>query len=221
MKAAIRHIVANTYRPLLVRYLSKEREYKYEGMRLRIPPEVFHPRFFFSTSILLRYVQRLSLHGKTFLEPGCGSALISFCAARRGAIVTASDINPIAVDYAKRNADQNALTILCIHSDMFARIPVQQFDYIAINPPYYKKNPRTLKDHAWYCGENGEYFERLFEGLAGYIHDASQIVMVLFEGCDMQMISDTAVRHGFEMVSIETQRNLLETNYLFKVQRIQ
>lgn len=220
MKSAIRHIVARTYRPLLVRYLSKVRPYTYEGIRLSIPPEVFHPGFFFSTSILLKYVKQQNLQGKSVLEPGCGSALISFYAAKMGAEVTATDISPIAIEYVQKNAAANRLKINCIQSDLFANIPVKAFDYIVINPPYYKKDPISYQDYAWYCGENGEYFEGLFSGLSNFIHSKSSVIMVIFEGCDMQMIGDIAVRFGFEMVQLETHKNLLETNYLFQIQSI-
>ena len=104
MKAALKYIVAHTYKPLLIKYLSKIRIYKYEDIELEISPEVFHPGFFFSTSILLNLVKQLPLQGKSFLEPGCGSGLISIYAARKGAMVTATDINPVAIEFLKKNA---------------------------------------------------------------------------------------------------------------------
>ena len=139
MRAAIKHIVAHTYKPFLVRYLSKTRIYQHGGIRLEVPPAVFHPGFFFSTHLLNRYLDRLPVNGKTFLELGAGSGFIAFSAARKGAIVTASDINPVAIDYLRRNSDENKISIDIIQSDLFAQIPIKSFDIIAINPPYYKK----------------------------------------------------------------------------------
>jgi release factor glutamine methyltransferase len=220
MKTAIRHIVARTYKPLLVRWLSKVRTYKYEGIRLEIPPEVFHPGFFFSTRLLLNYIKQLPLQGKTLLEPGCGSGLISFYAAKMGARVTASDINPVAIEFIRKNAATNQISVNAISSDLFQDIPQQAFDYIAINPPYYKKQPLAPKDYAWYCGENGEYFDALFSQLANYVHPGSEVMMVAYEGCDMEMIGNLAVRNGFELVRVKTHRNLLETNYIFKIELI-
>ncbi len=107
MKAALKHIVAHTYKPLLVRYLSKTRIYKYGDIKLEIPPQVFHPGFFFSTRLLLNYIKQFSLQGKSFLEPGCGSGLISIYAAKKGAKPTATDINPVAIEFLKKNAEQN------------------------------------------------------------------------------------------------------------------
>ena len=83
MKAAIKHIVAHTYKPLLEKYLSRTRIYKYEDIRLEIAPQVFHPGFFFSTDILLNYLKKFPFADKNFFEPGCGSGLISVYAAKK------------------------------------------------------------------------------------------------------------------------------------------
>lgn len=219
MKAALKHIVAHTYKPLLVRYLSKIRIYNYENIRLEISPGVFHPGFFFSTKMLLNYIKQLPLPGKRFLEPGCGSGLISIYAARKGAMVTATDINPVAIEFLKKNSRMNEADLSIIHSDLFRDIPAQQFDIIAINPPYYKKEPKTPKDYAWHCGENGEYFENLFSGLSDYVHPRSEVYMVLFDGCDIDMITSIAIRSGFNLNCVLTRENLLEKNFIYKIEK--
>ena len=66
MRKVFKYIIGKTYRPLLVKYLSKTRVYRYKDIVLEIPPEVFHPRFFFSTKLLLAYVSRMNLAKKIF-----------------------------------------------------------------------------------------------------------------------------------------------------------
>src|SRR5260221_1083115 len=146
MKATFKHIVARTYKPLLEKYLSKTRMYKYEDIKLEVPPQVFHPGFFFSTQLLLNHIKQLHLKGKSVLEPGCGSGLISINAAKKGANVTATDINPVAIEFLKKNSRQNNVKLRIIQSDLFQNISRQSFDIIAINPPYYKKQPLIDKD---------------------------------------------------------------------------
>lgn len=220
MKAALRNIVAHTYKPLLVKYLSKTRIYKYGDIRLEIPPQVFHPGFFFSTRLLLNYIKQLPLQGKSFLELGCGSGLISIYAANKGSIVTATDINHVAVEFLQKNSRQNETKLTIIRSDLFKRIPEQLFDIIAINPPYYKKQPKTAQEYAWFCGENGEYFSDLFNKLTNYIHVNSEVLMVLFEGCDMEMIENLAAQNGFNLLCVHTRKNLLEKNFIYKIEKI-
>lgn len=217
MKAAFRNIVRHTYKPLLVKYLSKTRIYNYGDIRLQIAPQVFHPGFFFSTQLLLDYIRQFPLQNKKFFEPGCGSGLISIYAAKQGAHVTAADINPVAIELLKKNSLQNKVELTIFESDLFQNTPVQQFDIIAINPPYYKKNPETNKDYAWCCGENGEYFYNLFKGLGQFIHATSQVFMVLFEGCDLEMIEAMAKANGFQLNCVHKKQNLLEKNFIFKI----
>ena len=219
MKTALKYIVAHTYKPLLVKYLSKTRMYKYGHIKLEIPPQVFHPGFFFSTQLLLNYIKQLPLDGKSFWEPGCGSGLISIYAAKKGAIVTSTDINTITVEFLEKNSRKNNVKLTIIQSDLFEHIPQQKFDIIAINPPYYKKRPRSAQEYAWYCGENGEYFSGLFKELENYIYRDSQVLMVAFEGCDIQMIKNMAAENGFFLNCIYTKQNLLEKNFIYKIQK--
>ena len=217
MRSVIKHIVVRTYKPLLVKYLSKTRQYRHADICLEIPPEVFHPAFFFSTQLLLQYIKGISLQGKRFLEPGAGSGLISIYAAKKGAIVTATDINPIAIECLQKNSRENQQSITIIESDLFVNIPAQSFDIIAINPPYYKKQPQTFKDYAWYCGENGEYFENLFARLGDYLHDSTECYMVLFDGCDMNMIHSKAAHYGYHLQCVHSVKNILEENFIFTI----
>jgi len=218
MNTVLRNIVAHTYKPLLVKYLSTARSYSNNGIKLNIPPEVFHPGFFFSTQLLLQQIKKSSLHQKRFLELGCGSGLIAITAAGRGAVVTATDINPVAVAALKSNSKKNNVDIEIIESDLFSTIPQQAFDIIAINPPYYKKQPVNAKDYAWCCGENGEYFSALFATLAGYIHQQTEIIMVLFNGCDMEMINSFAAKNNFILKLLLRKKNILEENFIFKIE---
>jgi release factor glutamine methyltransferase len=215
-----KYIVSKTYKPLLLRYLSSTRSYSYKNLVLTIPAEVFHPAFFSSTRILLKYIERMPVVNRSFLELGAGSGLISMVASKRGAYVTSSDINTEAIRYLQINSDHNKTSIHIIQSDLFNDIPRQQFDIIAINPPYYKKNPVSQIDHAWYCGEKGEYFARLFHSLQDYIHTGSQVLMVLCEGCDIPMIREFAAENGFQMKCVHMKRNMVEMNFIYKIEMI-
>jgi release factor glutamine methyltransferase len=212
-----KYITTRLYKPLLVKYLSATRMYTHKGIRLVIPPAVFHPGFFFSTRLLLRYIATLPLKNRSFLELGAGSGLIALYAAREGAQVTASDINSVAIHSLEMNSHSNRLPITVIKSDLFTKIPQQAFDLIAINPPYYKKQPKTPAEYAWYCGEQGEYFQQLFNSLKTYMHPQSMVLMVLCDGCDLEMIKEMAAMSGFEMKCVQEKKNWIETNYIFQV----
>jgi len=219
MSTLIKYVVGHTYKPLLEKYLSRKRIYNHNGFKLEIPPEVFHPGFFFSTKLLLQQLERFSLEGKSLLELGAGSGVISLCAAEKGAIVTATDINRIAVDQLKINAEKNGAKVNVLHSDLFEQIPLTQFDFILINPPYYKRDPITELDYAWCCGTKGQYFQQLFKNIGNYMHHNSEVLMVLCDGCDLQMIERFAFENCFELNCLQERKNLVETNFIFRLQK--
>lgn len=204
---------------MLVKYLSKTRIYQQEDIRLEIPPQVFHPGFFFSTQLLLQYINKFSLHEKRVVELGAGSGLIAMIVAKKGAVVTATDISPIAIEYLQKNNEQNKTNLEIIESDLFDNITHRIFDFIVINPPYYKKQPRSLSDHAWFCGEHGEYFSKLFKQLGDYIHPDTKTIMVLCDGCDIDMIKKMAAINGFDLKLMLTKQNLLEKNFIYQIER--
>jgi len=220
LKSLTKYITSKTLQPAVKKYLSKTRNYRYKNISLTIPPDVFHPGFFFSTKILLRYILSLQLNEKKFLELGAGSGLISFVAAQNNAVVTATDINTVAIEYLKINSDKNHLPVQIILSDLFDEIPEEQFDIIAINPPYYKKDPQTQADLAWYCGENGEYFKKLFSNLAAYIKPSTEVFMIICDGCDIKMIHDYAAQNNFLLNCVHTESNLIELNYIYKIENL-
>ena len=220
MKSIIKYIVARTYRPLLVKYLSGTRTYTFKNIRLEVPPQVFHPGFFFSTKLLLKYIGRLPLSEKSFLELGAGSGLISIYAAKNGARVTAIDIHSAAIQALKKNRFANDVQFAIVQSDLFTSITQQAFDIIAINPPYYKKQPLSDADYAWYCGEKGEYFQDLFKGLMDYVHASSVVLMILCDGCDIEMIEKFASENSFKMDCVFRTKNLLEENFIYQIEQI-
>jgi release factor glutamine methyltransferase len=220
MRTIVRHIATRTYKPILEKYLSVTRTYSHGALKMNIPAGVFHPGFFTSTKFLLKYVLRLPLNGKKFLELGAGSGLISLSAVVAGAAVLATDINPIAVQCLIRNSIKNKIGLEILESDLFASIPEQTFDIIAINPPYYRKDPLDMAESAWFCGKNGEYFFNCFRQLGNYCHVKTKVLMVLCDGCDMQMITEAASNHGWKLQLEETKTTILEKNYIFSINRV-
>ncbi len=219
MSTLTKYITSKTVQPAVKKYLSKTRTYQFKNISLLIPPGVFHPGLFFSTKILLNYILQFDLSGKKFLELGAGSGLISFAAAQKNAIVTATDINELAIEYLNLNSKRNNSTINIIQSDLFENIPQQAFDIIVINPPYFKKDPQTKADYAWYCGENGEYFYKLFGSLKNYIRTSTSVLMILSESCDIAMIRSISGKNDFSLKLVQVKKNILERNFVFSIEK--
>jgi release factor glutamine methyltransferase len=214
------HFLTKPVRFVLKWYLSKSRNFTYQGITVTVWPGVFHPGFFHSTKFLLGFLENQPVHGKQFLELGCGSGLISIFAARKGALVTASDINPKAVENTHINAKQNQVDVLTIHSDLFDELPQKKWDWIVINPPYYPQSPKTEAEYAWYCGQEYQYFEKLFTGLSGILRPEMRVLMVLSEVCDLDRIFSVAHKYQVTFEKIAEKKVWIDgSNFLYWIQK--
>ena len=198
-------------------YLSQDRKVKVGDISLKIPVGVFHPTLFLSTLFLLEFVDSQQIENLRILELGAGSGLLSIAMAKRGALVTASDISEKACAAVQENGLANHVSIEVIHSDLFDDFVNQQFDIIVINPPYYPRNPQNEAEKAWYCGADFEYFQKLFAQLADYLSKNGVAIMVLSEDCAIDQISRLAREAGYDWKQITQKQRGGEVNYLFEI----
>jgi release factor glutamine methyltransferase len=202
MRLLFRRLWIPFYSFWLLRYIRKERVYKHAGLQLVVPPGVFHPGVFFSTPVFISFLQNIDFQEKTVLDVGTGSGLLALFAARHGASVTAVDINPLAVETARRNALANGLSATVVESDLFAALPAQSFDIILINPPYFPADPDDTAARAFFVGENWEYFEQLFCQLPACMNAGTQTWMILSDKCNFEKIADIAAANDFRLTSV-------------------
>lgn len=142
----------------------------------------------------------MNLKDRKVLDIGTGSGLLALFSAQRGAQVTALDLHPLALETARSNALINQLPISFLHSDLLDQVPSEPYDLILINPPYYPRSPRTLAEHAFFAGENLEYFQKLFAQLPAVWRkdpDPTVLWMILSEDCDLVKIKEIAAGNGY------------------------
>ena len=198
-------------------YLKKRRKYSFKDITVWVEPTVFPPFITISTKLLLEFIEPLDLKGKTFLELGCGCGIISILAAQKGAFVTATDINQIALNALQENAKENQVNIEIIESDLFQKIQNRTFDFVVINPPYYPKNPSSIAENAWFCGENFEYFESLFSQLPIYLTIENSTYMILSEDCELEKIKAIAFQNGIKFHLKKETKVIGEVNLIYKL----
>lgn len=199
-------------------YYYKPRKYCYEDICIKVHPDVFPPHLTLSTKILLNFIKPLNLKNKSFLELGCGSGIISLLASKKEAKVLASDINEKALEFLKKNSIKNELPVTIIQSDLFDNIENIHFDYIIINPPYYPKKPKTVKEQAWFCGENFEYFEKLFYQLNSKI-ELQNVFMILSEDCEIEKIKGIGLQNNLSFEILKSKTVFKEKNYIYSLKK--
>ena len=200
-------------------YYRKPRKYSYQDIEVLVHPEVFPPHLTLSTKILLDFISEIDLQNKTFLELGCGSGIISLFASKKGATVTASDINRTALEYLGKASENNNLKVDCIYSNLFENLKGKQFDYIIINPPYYPKKPKNTKEQAWFCGEKFEYYENLSKQLPKFLSEENQTFMILSEDCNIQKITSIASENNIHFETIFETKKVGEMNTIYQIKK--
>jgi release factor glutamine methyltransferase len=176
--------------PLLFRLWSKfvkDRELvtRSDGFAIKVLPTVFHPSFFGSSRIFAKYLVTTGLSGKRFLDLGTGSGIIGLYAARAGAMVTAVDINPRAVECASENASRAGLRLDCRQSDLFSSLAEEKFDVIAWNPPFFPKRVESPAQAAFNAGAGYEVISAFAHGVREHLAPDGRAFLVLSMDLDM------------------------------------
>jgi release factor glutamine methyltransferase len=217
MDGVFKKIANRTWKPVVQWYLKKPRAYARNGIRITVPVGVFHPGFFFSTQFFCDFIEGQNINNLSLCDMGCGSGMLALVAAKKGARVTAVDLLPEAIKATSDNALQNKLTIKTILSDLFQNVPPTRFDRMVVNPPYFKKYPSTPQQHAWYCGEQLEYFQHFFKQAQQYLSANGTIWMILSDECDIAGISAIAKTYQFDMKQVAQKKIRWEENYIFAI----
>ena len=204
------------YKFVLQRYLRSDRTVRFEEFDLLVKKNVFHPGLFFSTRFLFDFIKELDLTGKRFFEIGCGSGVLSLLAAKKGADVAAVDLDPIAIENTKINFRNNLpdKSYKLFQSNVYSAVPSDKFDVVIANPPYFFKVPEKPGQHAWYCGENGEFFEDFFAGLKSHLNDRSKVYMILAENCNLNRISAIAAKNNLRLELVRERTIKWEKNQI-------
>ena len=86
--------------------------------------------------------------GTRFLEVGTGAGLAALEAARCGARVVASDLNPHALRQLQRRARAERLDLALVRTDLARGLG--RFDRIVANPPYLPTRPEERDPDRWH-----------------------------------------------------------------------
>ena len=146
-------------------------------VRLWVPPGVLDPVLFRSGAWFARHIARRVQPGERLLDLGCGSGVVGVLAQVAGARVTATDINPRAVEAAQRNGILDAR-----QGDLLQPVHGDQFDRICFNPPYFRGqgSDRGI-DRALYGGPELEVMQRFLEQAPAHLAPGGEGWMVLSE----------------------------------------
>ncbi|MFO7991937.1 MAG: HemK2/MTQ2 family protein methyltransferase [Thermoplasmata archaeon] len=151
------------------------------------------------------------------LEIGCGSGIISLHCAEKGASVTASDIDPSALELTMENAELNGIELEGILlSDLFENV-VGTWEVIVFNPPYLPIDDRIKADRRWDGGKGGdETILRFLNDAADHIHPDGRIYFCCSDMSPLTEIYKT-IDDLYEIIEQKTKDYRFETLYCFSL----
>ena len=167
-------------------------------------PEVYPPS---DDSILL--IESLDvIPREKVLEVGCGSGVVSIHCAKNGCYVTAVDVNPRAVELARRNSVANGTDIRVLESDVYGNVD-GVFDTIVFNLPYLPVDEEGLLAKAWSGGPDGlGPLPRLLEGAPDHLISGGRVVVVVSSLTEPRALEEAL--EGYEVRTIGEQRLFFE-----------
>jgi release factor glutamine methyltransferase len=86
--------------------------------------------------------------GTTLLEIGTGSGTLALAAARAGARVVATDLNPRALRRVRTLARRDGLSLELVRTDLAHGLG--RFDRVLVNPPYLPTTPEERDPDRWH-----------------------------------------------------------------------
>ena len=152
--------------------------------------------------------------GDRFLEVGCGAGLVSMVAAKRGAAVTATDLNPEAVRLAQENARENGLGVDVRKADLLADLP-GPFDVVAFNPPYLPTAPHEVLpgplNLAFDGGRDGNETVLRFAAQVGVLRPLPRAILVVHSSlADPRALQDALGALGYSVEVVAEEAHFFE-----------
>lgn len=148
--------------------------------------------------------------GLKVLEMGCGTGLISCHMAFNGAVLTAADINPKAVNCTSNNLKNNNLEGNTVVSDLFQNI-YEIFDLIVFNPPYLSAEEEGcgIIEKAWAGGPTGtEILAKFLEQCREHLLPNGRITILLSSEMDLETLDRLLSK--FNRKKLKTRRCFFE-----------
>jgi len=138
-----------------------------------VPPEVYPPHPLGLAEIVLSEVRETD----RVLDLGTGSSVNGIVAAAKSSDVVAVDVNPIAVECARQNAELNRVgsRIDVRESDLFENV-AGRFDLIVFDPPFRWFRPRDLLERGT-ADENYETLRSFFRQAKDYLTADGRILL--------------------------------------------
>lgn len=190
----------------------------YKDATFLVAPEVYEPAE--DTFLLASNLD--AKKGERVLELGTGCGLLAILAAKAGAQVVATDMNPAALECARENASSNKVANMidfCL-GDLFEPVAGERFDLVVFNPPYLPVDPYEALggplDRAWEAGPDGRAVtDRFLHDLLNHLTQNGRAMFVQSSLSDVPKTLQILKESGFR-VKIKREKLSFEELFLLR-----
>jgi release factor glutamine methyltransferase len=167
----------------------------HRNLKLETSTDVYEPAedsFLLADSIGLR-------GGESFLDVGTGTGIVALAAAEKASRVLGVDVNPAAIELARKNAEANKIKNAEFRlSDLFSGVK-EKFDVVAFNPPYVPVSESGALAKSWSGGEGGlEVAEKFLSQVRNHLNAGGRFLILLSSINDP---AETARKHPLSPVA--------------------
>jgi len=175
-----------------------------QGRPILVSPDILNPVVFRSGEWFARSLAKLlpAAPGR-LLDMGTGSGVCAVFAAQRGYEVTAVDVNPEAVRFARINALMNRVEVDLRQGDLFEPVRGERFEFVLFNPPFFRGEARSPFDMAW---RGTDVLERFAAGLCGALTPGGRGFVLLSSDGDAAGMLEALARENIK-VSVAERRH--------------
>ncbi|AHL23119.1 HemK2/MTQ2 family protein methyltransferase [Thermococcus nautili] len=147
----------------------------YYGLRILLDENVYEPA---EDTFLLAETLEVK-PGEVALDVGTGTGIIALLMARKAKRVLGVDVNPMAIELARKNALLNGIRNVEFRlSDLFENVS-GRFDVITFNAPYLPGEPEEPIDLALVGGKTGrEVIDRFIREVPDYLTENGRVYLV-------------------------------------------
>jgi release factor glutamine methyltransferase len=197
-------------------------EIRFGKLVISVSPDVYPPAE--DSFLIARGAE--SLRG-SILEIGCGSGIASLSAAAAGRKnrVLGVDINPEAVECAKKNAKANKIkNARFAVSDLFSKVPKTKFDAILFNPPYLPTDETEWMagpiNAAFDGGKDGrKVVEKFLARFESYLKPGGTLLLVQSSLNDLEKTRKALERMGYPVEIADEEKFFFERLYLIRASK--
>ena len=181
----------------------------FEGIEIEVLESVYEPRE--DSIFLANHLKKIDEKGKDILEMGCGSGLLSIIMAKNNN-VTSVDINPVAVDITKKNAEDNDVSLRTTNSDLFDHVE-GKYDLIIFNPPYLPDSDDIQGSETW--ADKGT-ITRFIKEVSRFLKPEGRVLMVVSSLTTEKDVIKEFESLGFSVKVLKTQKIAWETLFILE-----